>query len=414
VTVLNAFLSTWSNARRTFGEGSPQTGAQYDSSGALRHLESNLESAAPGSHWTGSAATAYGIANTEHRRVIGQLAGLDQRLSAHVDQSAEVVAAGRRDLDAVRSWVVGAAANVPQNATGERMMLPIVQKGIGQVIDIVKRSNGDLNSVGEKLRALRDEYQLLGNQKFAPKQDPWFGPDKDDEDEKDKSKSRQEVLDDILRRYQVSEDPDGMVEWEPPWPFNQFTDPQDITATEARMLDDLGILGQRDMQQIKDLARETANSRFPPPNGNEVDNHNDAFRHAYWNALMTQRFGEEWTHQFATAHERRTDNYASSEAMDLYNNEVGRKIAAANPNASPEQLADMVEAAVRNGDTVVIRPDGQGLEWSNNIPVGGPTGDSSVSAPVPGNNPAPVPIPSPGGGYDPQQPGGYGTTTSGY
>lgn len=77
--------------------------------------------------------------------------------------------------------------------------------------------------------------------------------------------------------------------------------------------------------------------------------------------------------------------------MDLYNNEVGRRIAVDNPNASPEELADLVQQAVNNGETVVIRPDGQGLEWSNNIaPVD--TGDSSRSVPLPG-----APHPSPYG-----------------
>ncbi|MGV0744843.1 DUF6973 domain-containing protein [Mycolicibacterium sp. XJ870] len=220
--------------------------------------------------------------------------------------------------------------------------------------------------------------------------------------------------DDILERYQVSEDPDGMVDWEPSWPASIFTDPQYITAGEARMLDELGLSGQRDMQQAKEAAQAQAISRFPPPDGKEIDNHTDAFRHAYWNALMTQRFGEEWTRQFTTAHERRTANYASSEAMDLWNNEVGRRIAAANPDASSEQLAGMVEQAVRNGETVVIRPDGQGVIWSDQIPVGGPTGDSSVSAPVQGSGPDTAPMPQPGGGYDPGQPGGYATAAGGY
>jgi hypothetical protein len=133
VSVLNAFLSAWSNARQTYGEGTPQTGAQYDGSSTLNQLQSTVQTAAPGSKWTGSAAIAYGAANTEHGRVLGQLAGLDQRLSAHVDKTAEVVAAGRRDLDAVRKWVVDAPANVPQNAAGERMQMAIVQKGLSQV-----------------------------------------------------------------------------------------------------------------------------------------------------------------------------------------------------------------------------------------------------------------------------------------
>ncbi|PXX13370.1 EspA/EspE family type VII secretion system effector [Mycolicibacterium moriokaense] len=185
MSVLNAFLSTWSNARQTYGEGTPQPGAQYDGSATLNRLQSTVQTAAPGSKWTGGAANAYGAANTEHGRVLGQLAGLDQRLSAHVDESAQVIAAGRRDLEAVRKWVVDASANLPQNAAGERMQMTIVQKGISQVQEIIQRSNGELNSIGGKIRGLGDEYQALGNQKFGPRDGPDFGVgQKVDEEEK--------------------------------------------------------------------------------------------------------------------------------------------------------------------------------------------------------------------------------------
>jgi hypothetical protein len=177
VSVLNAFEATWTSARSTFGEGAPQTGAQYDNSAVLRRLEADLEGAAPGSRWSGTAADAYDNVNTEHRRVIGQVAGLDQRLSAHVDRSAAVVDAGRRELDAVRQWVLDAANSVPPGPAGETMKLPIVQKGIAQVIDVIKRSNGALNAVGEQIRALGVEYRLLGDQRFAP---PF--PDADEQD----------------------------------------------------------------------------------------------------------------------------------------------------------------------------------------------------------------------------------------
>ena len=46
-------------------------------------------------------------------------------------------------------------------------MLPIVQKGITEVMEVVQRANGDLNAVGEKIRALGDEYGILGNQQFG-------------------------------------------------------------------------------------------------------------------------------------------------------------------------------------------------------------------------------------------------------
>src|SRR5262245_17573233 len=184
VSALNAFLSTWSNARQTFGEGTPQSGAQYDNSATLRQAQSTVESAAPGSRWTGSAANAYGAANTEHGRVIGQLAGLDQRLSTHVDQSAEVVATGRRDLDSVRKWVVDAAASTPQGQAGEQMRLAIVQKGISQVRQIIQRSNSELNVIGGKIRGLGDEYQALGKQKFAGlKEGPEFAQCSEEDEE---------------------------------------------------------------------------------------------------------------------------------------------------------------------------------------------------------------------------------------
>jgi EspA/EspE family len=197
VSVLNAFLSTWSNARQTFGEGTPQPGAQYDASGALRQAQSTVESAAPGSKWTGGAANAYGAANTEHGRVLGQLAGLDQRLSAHVDESAQVVSAGRRDLDAVRKWVVDAAASAPQGQAGEQMRLAIVQKGIAQVQEIIQRSNGELNAIGGKIRGLDGEYQALGDQKFANREGPQFlgSEGKKDEEEEKRRQAEKDVHD---------------------------------------------------------------------------------------------------------------------------------------------------------------------------------------------------------------------------
>jgi EspA/EspE family len=165
--VLDGFLSTWSNARATFGQGDPPAGAQYDRSSQLRQAQSDLAGAAPGSSWSGAAADAYGKANDDHRQVIGQLASLDQRLSAQVDRSAEVVTKGRQDLDAVRKWVVDAAASVPNDAAGQRLLVPIVNKGISQMIDIVQKTNGELGTIGGNVRGIGAEYTALGNQKFA-------------------------------------------------------------------------------------------------------------------------------------------------------------------------------------------------------------------------------------------------------
>jgi hypothetical protein len=167
VGVLDAFLSTWSNARATFGEGTPQPGAQFDNSGPLRQMQAIVHSAAPGSMWTGGAAHAYDTANADHAEVFGKIANLDQRLSAKVDQSAQVVDCGRRNLDAVRQWVLGAAAAVPPGKNREQLLMPIVQSGLSRLTEIVGKSNGDLNKIGGEIAGLRGEYDALGKQRFA-------------------------------------------------------------------------------------------------------------------------------------------------------------------------------------------------------------------------------------------------------
>jgi hypothetical protein len=244
VSVLNAFLATWSNARQTFGEGTPQSGAQYDNSATLREAQSTVESAAPGSRWTGGAANAYGAANTEHSRVIGQLAGLDQRLSAHVDQSADVVAAGRRDLDSVRKWVVDAAANTPQGQAGEQMRLAIVQKGIGQLEEIMQRSNGQLNSIGGKIRGLGDEYQALGNQKFGIKDGPQFDVGGKDEEEK-RGQAEKDVHDALAGDREAAKRVESML--------NQIKPGQQLTPEQGSYLSQMQ--AQQNGMSVRDLKR---------------------------------------------------------------------------------------------------------------------------------------------------------------
>lgn len=180
-------------------------------------------------------------------------------------------------------------------------------------------------------------------------------------------------LEDILNNYQVADD--EMVEWEPPWPFSIRTDPETITRTEAQLLDLLSPLKMNAFKGITDEALAEAARRYPPripgdPTTEEANGgHLDAFRHAYWNALMANEFGQDFATKFGTAHEGVPGNEADREAMDLYNNEVGRRIASEHPDASPEELADLVQQAVERGEMVVIDGNGE-LAWSNQVPVG--------------------------------------------
>lgn len=164
MTVIEAFLSTWSHTRRAFGNGAPVSGDQYDNGGRLRELEASLESATPGTRWTGSAATGYAEANTQQRLAIAQLAELDQRLTEEIDRSARVVDVGRRDLADVRKWVLDAAAGVPTDQAGEQMKMAIAQRGLEQLQEIVQRSSAESHSIAESIRGLGNEYQALDNQ----------------------------------------------------------------------------------------------------------------------------------------------------------------------------------------------------------------------------------------------------------
>ncbi|MBP2474189.1 hypothetical protein JOF53_003061 [Crossiella equi] len=69
---------------------------------------------------------------------------------------------------------------------------------------------------------------------------------------------------------------------------------------------------------------------------------------------------------FGTAHERKPKDTPAAEAMDLHNNEVGRRIARQYPDAGPDELARRVEAAVRGGEMVVLDRGGQ-LAYSDQV-----------------------------------------------
>lgn len=190
-------------------------------------------------------------------------------------------------------------------------------------------------------------------------------------------------LNQVLHDYQMPNDPGGMIDWKPGAPLGWFTGSVNVTATEGKMLDGLSVFELKDFSDIKDKAENTANAYYPSPQdkrGNfgstadfvmwfHNDGHNDAFRHSYWNALMTKRYGADFTENFTNAHEGAPGNPADREAMDLYNNAVGRRIATENPNASDEQLAQLVQQAIQRGEMIVIDRNGN-LAWSDGVSYG--------------------------------------------
>lgn len=189
----------------------------------------------------------------------------------------------------------------------------------------------------------------------------------------------------VRRNYQVASE--GVITYHPhlggvvPIPVASVR----VTRTEGELLNSMtarrGIDGLMDFKHIHDSAFEESAKRYPDTDvpdhvgagrGREWqgnDGHRDAFRHAYWNALMAKEFGQDWARAFGTAHEGLPDNPANREAMDLFNNEVGREIAAEHPNASANELARLVDAAVSQGRMVVVDKHGD-LAWSDQVTVG--------------------------------------------
>lgn len=182
----------------------------------------------------------------------------------------------------------------------------------------------------------------------------------------------------LLEKYQVEPDPDGMTDYPPAWlAAITGTDQQEVTNGEADLLNGLGFEALK-FRDVAEEAHGTAETAFEGQGFN--DGHADAFRHAYWNARMTQEFGEEWTADYAVAHERIEGNPADRAAMDLHNNEIGREIGRANPDASPEELQQLVEQAVRDGQMVVVPPGG-GLDYSDMVEPG-ETGEARLATNV--------------------------------
>lgn len=383
MSVLEAFLTVSRTAQSSFGTGTPQPGTPLsESSTAVRSVETDLRGASPGGQWTGTASDAYAQANIKHIGNVGAFAELDQRLGAEIDSAADVVSNGRENVISVHNWVVRLAELVPSGPLREALLLPIVNTGIAQIGATVLRTKFDLSSISDEITEIANEYQKLGAGEGA-------GSTMEEDPRK--------KLEDILREYQVKDDrmlPKWLLDTIGGVLGDEVKGDANLTVGEYRVLAELaatqGPLAVKDFFDIKQAAIDEASRRFPPPDGNTSDNHTDAFRHTYWNALMTQRFGEEWTRKFATAHERRPGDPAPREAMDLYNNEIGRQIGMANPKASPEELAAQVESAVRGGDTVIVSQDGAGLTWSNDpkLPIGLPGGDPKNAPP---GDPTPYP-----------------------
>jgi hypothetical protein len=88
--------------------------------------------------------------------------------------------------------------------------------------------------------------------------------------------------------------------------------------------------------------------------GNGWNDCSDAFRHAYWNALMTKSNGVLSATLFGTAHECVSGQPNLENNMDLHNNSIGRDVAMNNISMNNTELANQIMASLLNGDLKII------------------------------------------------------------
>ena len=191
---------------------------------------------------------------------------------------------------------------------------------------------------------------------------------------------RRPAISDIMRTYTVAEDtmvrftPVGLLGMLAPETFTRI-----MTATEARLLQCLGLSNMNEFKTIADLAYALSIEIYPDAavpawvtdpddrdGWNSNDGHRDALRHSLWNAMMAQTFGQSFAESFGTAHEGVRGNLTQPArlSMDLYNNEQGRRVARAHPRATRTQLRDLLQTEIEQGNLVVVDRTGQ-LTWSN-------------------------------------------------
>lgn len=323
--------------------------------------------------WTGDAAEAY----QDHRR----------SLTAWLRELAESVNSGAWSLEYLAGELRSAASVLyllraslndieSEDEDGETIFLPVDE-------DEAQRVNAAVMQA-ETIRAGVEENLVSAEGKFRRRLD-------EIREISDRWETRRST-EAILAEYRV-ESSGEMVEYtrlhdlveDLPGNFELPAEVPLVSQAEAEILDELGYTELFQMSQIESQATSTASERYPDIlNAPHDGSHRNAFQHAYWNALMTIHFDQDFAREYGTAHEATPTNPASTEAMDLYNNEMGRRIAADNPNATPEELADLIEEAIRNGDLMVTDHTGQ-LVYSDQIPVG----TTGMGTGEPGGGPPP-------------------------
>ncbi len=75
----------------------------------------------------------------------------------------------------------------------------------------------------------------------------------------------------------------------------------------------------------------------------------DAFRHIYWSYRMTEKLGPDAAKKFADGHEITDPTPDGDRLMDLFNNNLGRRLAV-DPANKGRPAGDVILEAIKKGD----------------------------------------------------------------
>ena len=117
-------------------------------------------------------------------------------------KSAQIVSAGRDNLENLRYQVATIAARLPAGTAGDAMRYTLVSEGTNKLTEIMRRSTSDLNDVGAEIARIGNQYAELGNQKFAngPKDgtpDNLLDDEEEDGEEADEEDHRRSAEQDV-------------------------------------------------------------------------------------------------------------------------------------------------------------------------------------------------------------------------
>lgn len=166
-------------------------------------------------------------------------------------------------------------------------------------------------------------------------------------------------------------DPDGKWPGPPAWWTNGVEKWNKLNNKEKNIIRwDVQFYKANDIEKNADAALAMTKATFGRQGKGDES---DAFRHAFWQAINTQDVGESFTRKWSDAHEygTPTDEVRTDLYMDIHNNDVGIEIGKANPNATPEELRDIILDRISKGDLLIInsdnkliKSDGSGLKTS--------------------------------------------------